>query len=304
VEDEDGATLAFGTDLEALKQQLRPRLQAKAAAAGRSLERSGATDWAFDTLPRSFEASQGMQVYPALSDEGTSVGVRLFPAEEEQHEAMLAGTRRLLQLTVAPSTRDFERVLPQDTKLTLARLPGTLEDCLAAAIDDLVVEHGGVAWDEAGFRALQQHVRYGLLARVEDVAETARRILLQASAVEHKLGAARIPAPARDDVRKQVSRLVRPGFVTATGAGRLPHVLRYLRAAERRLDKLPEDPLRDDELMGRVQSLEQAAGVLPAGRRVEIGWMLEELRVSLFAQQLGTAYRVSEKRVRREIEGG
>jgi ATP-dependent helicase HrpA len=87
--------------------------------------------------------------------------------------------------------------------------------------------------------------------------------------------------------------------VTEVEAGRLPDLLRYLAAAERRLDKLPTEPARDADLMDRVQRLERDADVTPGGRRVR--WLLEELRVSLFAQQLGTAERVSEERIRREL---
>jgi ATP-dependent helicase HrpA len=105
------------------------------------------------------------------------------------------------------------------------------------------------------------------------------------------------------DIHVQLSRLVFPGFVTATGAARLPDLLRYLEAIERRLDKLPEDPGRDRELVSRVRALEDQLLRIPRSDDVErIRWMLEELRVSFFAQQLGTAQRVSEPRVQREIE--
>jgi ATP-dependent helicase HrpA len=111
-------------------------------------------------------------------------------------------------------------------------------------------------------------------------------------------------------MRAQLSRLLPPGFVAATGAGRLPDLLRYLRAIERRLDKLPEDPTRDHALMVPVQRLERQYQELVAGRPPgrpapeadHIRWMIEELRVSSFAQSLGTAYPVSEKRILREID--
>jgi ATP-dependent helicase HrpA len=105
------------------------------------------------------------------------------------------------------------------------------------------------------------------------------------------------------DIHVQLSRLVFPGFVSATGAGRLPDLLRYLDAIERRLDKLPEDPNRDHELVHRIRTLEDELLRIPRAEDIErIRWMLEELRVSFFAQQLGTAQRVSEPRVQREIE--
>ena len=109
-------------------------------------------------------------------------------------------------------------------------------------------------------------------------------------------------------MRAQLSRLVGPGFVAAVGARRLPDVLRYLRAVERRLDRLGQDPRRDGELMERVHQLEdRLARTAPAGGEggegVErVRWMIEELRVSYFAQALGTAYTVSDKRILREID--
>ena len=98
--------------------------------------------------------------------------------------------------------------------------------------------------------------------------------------------------------REQLDRLVFPGFVTATGAGRLADLLRYLAAVRHRLDRLPEDPERDRVLLRRVRALQ--AETRPA---TPLAWMVEELRVSLFAQHLGTAQRVSEQRVRRALAG-
>jgi ATP-dependent helicase HrpA len=112
--------------------------------------------------------------------------------------------------------------------------------------------------------------------------------------------------PAYDDLRAQLAALVPPDVATAVGARRLPHLVRYLQAMQQRLDRLPQDPARDLALMDRVHAVEDAwhdaLDALPAGVGVpaplgEVRWMLEELRVSLFAQQLGTAHPVSEKRI-------
>jgi ATP-dependent helicase HrpA len=110
---------------------------------------------------------------------------------------------------------------------------------------------------------------------------------------------------ARQDVARQLGRLVYPGFVAATGAARLPHVLRYLRAASRRLERLPDNPAVDRDRMRTIHELEQAyERRRDSGRPLpEIPWLLEELRVSQFAQGLGTRQPVSAKRIRRAIEG-
>jgi ATP-dependent helicase HrpA len=186
------------------------------------------------------------------------------------------------------------------------------EDCLACAVDALMAGAGGPAWDEKGFAALASHVRERLAGTVVDVVRMVARILAEAPsvcrAVECSSSLARLPSLT--DVREQLAGLVHAGFVTQTGWARLPDVLRYLRAITRRLDKLPEDPVRDRDRMGAVQRLAQeyrdAVERLPAARRDDedvraVRWMLEELRVSLFAQGLGTAHPVSEKRIRKAI---
>ena len=142
------------------------------------------------------------------------------------------------------------------------------------------------------------------------------RILDAARSVEQllePLAAARALAPAREDVERQLRRLVFPGFVSATGAGRLADVERYLRAAVRRLERLPDAPAPDLDRMRAVHELEaEHARVLaawPTGRPLpaalrEVPWMLEELRVSHFAQALGTRGQVSSKRIRRALAEG
>jgi len=112
------------------------------------------------------------------------------------------------------------------------------------------------------------------------------------------------------DARRQLAGLVRPGFISDTGYEQLAHLPRYLRALGQRLDKMADDPYRDQANLARIQQVEQdyeaALARVPRGRRPgpelrQARWMLEELRVSLFAQQLGTAYPVSEKRVRKAL---
>ena len=137
----------------------------------------------------------------------------------------------------------------------------------------------------------------------------AQRILASAHEVESRLKSTTSPtlAPAVADIRAQLSRLVFPGFVTAAGFGRLPHLLRYLRAADRRLERLPDDPYRDTERMRQIQQVEakyvRARDADPSNPKIrEVRWMIEELRVSLFAQQLGTAYPISEKRIQKALD--
>jgi ATP-dependent helicase HrpA len=179
---------------------------------------------------------------------------------------------------------------------------------MAAAVDALVEEAGGPVWDGSAFAQLLTHVRGRIEAEVTRVVRQVAAVLGAAADVDRRLRgtSSLVLLPALTDVRRQVSGLVYPGFVAGAGAARLADLVRYLRAAAIRLDALPERPERDRQLMWRVelvqQSYDEALGALPPGRQPSpelagVRWMIEELRVSFFAQQLGTAYPVSEKRI-------
>jgi ATP-dependent helicase HrpA len=198
-------------------------------------------------------------------------------------------------------------------KLTLSRYrhgsaTDLFADCLAAAADDLIAANGGPVWDEAGFRRLLEAVRGELADATLDVVSRVERVLAVAGEVEGRLAELTNPAhgPATTDVRAQLDGLIYPGWVTASGRRRLPDLLRYVRAMVQRLDRLPGD------LAGDAERMESVAYVTDAWRQArdrrpgdaalaELRWTLEELRVSYFAQSLGTPQPVSEKRVLRAI---
>ncbi len=197
------------------------------------------------------------------------------------------------------------------------RLAGLAADCVTAAADRLLTSRGGPVWDEDGFRRLEEAARERLAPLAVAAARQAGEIVDATQALTELLdrldglgSAAPALQPAVADMRSQLARLVHPGFVTATGLARLPHVARYVEAVQVRLDKLRERPDRDRELMDRVRSAEAAyddvVAAMPPARRsepevVDARWLLEELRVSLFAQTLGTAQPVSEQRLRRTL---
>jgi ATP-dependent helicase HrpA len=308
-----------GKDLDALKRRLAPRMRAANAAAAPGLERDRVRDWDLGDLPRMVEERRGGRVvkgYPALVEESGGVAVRLLESEAEQAAAMWAGTRRLL-LEAIPSPVRF--VLGRQTnqaKLTLSRYrhgsaTDLFADCLAATADDLIAANGGPAWDEAGFKRLLDAVRQELPAATLEVVSAVERALAVAGQVEARLAELTNPAfaPATADVRAQLDDLIYPGWVTATGRRRLGDVRRYLRAMVQRLERLPGDLARDAERAESVarvtaawhRALDRAAG-RPDPALAEVRWMLEELRVSYFAQSLGTPDPVSEKRVLRAIE--
>jgi ATP-dependent helicase HrpA len=231
---------------------------------------------------------------------------------------MPAGTRRLLLTELPSPARQVVARLDPETRLAIAANPygsvrALLDDCAAAAVDALVAEHGGPVRDPAAYAALRQAVGHQLPDRTLAVARQVAEVLRLAHRVDEALRACTRPAllPACADVRQQLAALVRPGFVIEAGSARLPDVVRYLRAAQRRLEAVPTAVHRDAERMATVHRATAEVDALLAGlppeRRSDtdvrrVRWMLEELRVSLFAQELGTAFPVSEQRVRRAVE--
>ena len=309
---EGDRVLAEGKDVAELQRELRPRLRAVLSQAAAAITRSGLTSWNFGELPRVF--TEGTVVaYPALADAGDKVDVRLFETETAARAAMWAGTRRLILLGAPSPVKSIAGSLSTRAKLALSHNPhggvaAMFADCINCAADYLMAEAGGPAWDRDGFDRLSAAVRSRLHEVTADVVRRVESALRLAHAIETRLEDMRADAvrPAVADVRAQLSGLIYPGFVTATGYRRLPHLTRYLQGIERRLDKLPENPARDAANMAIAQQVEQAyrqaVQDLPATRRgdddvSEARWMLEELRVSLFAQTLGTLAPVSQNRV-------
>ncbi|MEV5484156.1 MULTISPECIES: ATP-dependent RNA helicase HrpA [Streptomyces] len=340
VVDERRRKLAEAKDLEALRLQLKPKTRAAiskafeqaaerpaggSAGEGRTAgpeQRTGLTSWTIGTLPRTFEtrrAGQPLKAYPALVDEGSSVAVRLFDTEAEQLTAMWAGTRRLILLNIPTNPAKFAQdKLSNQQKLALSRNPhgsiaALFEDCVTAAADRLIAARGGPAWDEESFRKLFDAVRADLVDVTLKTIQQVQEVLAAWQACERRLKETTFPSllPSLTDVKEQLAALIRPGFVTAHGAKRLPDLMRYLVAADRRLQQLPTNAERDRTRMAKVKEMQDEYAWLleqfPQGRPVpaaarEIRWMIEELRVSYFAHALGTAYPVSDKRIVKAVD--
>ena len=302
--------LAEGKDVAELQRELRPRLRAVLSRAAAGLTRSGLTSWDFGTLPEVFREGT-VVAYPALADAGAAVDIRLFETEAAARAAMWAGTRRLILLGAPSPIKSIAGRLSTPAKLALSHNPhgsvaAMFADCVNCAADYLMAQAGGPARDREGFERLSAAVRSGLHEATADVVTHVESALRLAHAAAARLDDSRMGQPAVADMRAQLSALIYPGFITSTGYRRLPQLTRYLRGIERRLDKWPENPARDAANMAGAQRVEQAyrqaLADLPPARRgdpdvTEVRWMLEELRVSLFAQTLGTAAPVSENRI-------
>jgi ATP-dependent helicase HrpA len=321
VESADGGEVARGKDLTTLQQRLTTSTrQAVAHAVAGDLERTSLRTWPDDLeeLPRVVERTvEGRTVrgFPAFVDAGGAVDLRVYATSAEQQSAMGPGIRRLVRLSATSPVKTIERQLDPRTRLTLGANPdgslsALLDDCADAAADVLVAEP---VWTRDAFAALHKRVAAALVPTTLDVVGRAEQVLAAAQQVQLLLPGQTAPAQADAiaDVRAQLDRLLPPGFVTATGPTHLADVARYLMAVHRRLERLPHTVQADRERMMRVHAVQDAyeelVRSLPPVRKAaaeirEIGWQIEELRVSLWAQQLGTPRPVSEQRIHRAID--
>lgn len=308
----------------------QPHRNAKGAAsvvATTVWERTGLTDWDAQlgeagTIARkvvSQVAGQQVSAYPALVDATTSVKLTVFRNESEQLAAHRRGIIRLLLLKVPSPSRYVLDHLNNKEKLVFTQNPhgsveSLIQDCSMAAVDKLVPE--ALPFSKAEFDALYERVRAELIDTVFQVTAIVEKVLSGTRRINKEIKSASSMAliNALNDVKMQLSQLVYPGFVAGTGYAQLAHLPRYITAIEQRLEKLRAGNLaRDNVAMLNVQTLEDeydaALDLLVSGMRTppllaSVKWMLEEFRVSLFAQELGTAYSVSEKRIRTAIKEG
>ncbi len=318
VHDETDAVVAIGKDLNEIKRQLRATLRAAVARATPVDERRGINTWDVGDLPRRVDTVRGghtVHGYPALLDDGDSVSLRVFTTPDLQERVMRGGVKRLLLLAVPVGKRALEAQLANRDQLMLARFaPQTASaiaaDCVAAVADRLVAEHGEV-WTTAQFDSLLATARPQLPLRSAIALRTAADIVAVAADIEEHMGKliSASVAPNVADVRRHLARLVRDRFVIAHGEHRLADVLRYVNGIKRRLDKLPENPAKDLHKLAEVRNVEREYSSLleslapgDVGQEVvDLGWMLEELRVSVFAPSLGTSRPVSTKRIVAEL---
>ncbi|CAN5404312.1 ATP-dependent RNA helicase HrpA [soil metagenome] len=314
---DDATELAAGPDLQALKRGVDAHLRQALAEATPVQAHTGLTAWTIGPLDRRVTASRrGIEVtaYPALVDEGTTVGVATFSTEPEQRQAHWLGTRRLLRLALPNPVRTADAQLGRHTKLALTRAPhpdvaAVIEDCTACVIDAILSERGGPVWTPEAFEALRIEVRERSPRLLGITARAVADLVTQGEAIKDRMRQPAPPGldPARRDIGRQLGRLLYPGFVTATGGDRLGHLRRYLQGVLVRLETMGRNPDRDAEHSALVADLEEEYHLLrpmrpgSAAALRQVRWSLEELRISLFAQGLGTAERVSEARIRDQL---
>ncbi|WP_437582383.1 ATP-dependent RNA helicase HrpA [Paramicrobacterium sp. CJ85] len=329
VTDDRGKTVASSKDLRRLQERLKSRTRASVArvAAARvpnRIERSGLTTWDVDELPRYVDTSQPGGVirgYPALVDNGDSVSIRVEASEADQRRAMPGGIRRLLILATPSPASYVQQHLTAAEKLTLSASPYSstaqlFDDCLVAVIDDVLfrVAPDGMVFTRAQFESIRDRVSSSVMDAMFETVSLVARTLAAARDAEKALSRATSMTvlPSLTDAKAQLAGLVFPGFVSRTGREQLQHLPRYAAGVAHRAVKLPDNPSRDRAWMLDVQKVtsafEKAGGTIPLEpfapeKIVKARWMLEELRISYFAQHLGTAYTVSPQRILKVLSG-
>jgi ATP-dependent helicase HrpA len=269
------------------------------------------TAWTFGQLPELMEIAKGGQTligFPALIDKGTHVEIEVFDEPDVAAARHRAGLRRLLALSLKEPIKFLERNIPDLTKMSVFYMPlGTAEELREQIIDvaiDRAFLEDPLPTDEVDFRRRLEVGRSRLNLIAQEVARQAHAVLVEYAAATRKLKDARPSREVVDDVQAQLQRLIGKRFVSTTPWAQLHHLPRYLKGITLRLDKLRADPTRDAQRMAELRPVEQRWLRTLADRRgavdarlTEYRWLLEELRVSFFAQELRTPQPVSVKRL-------
>ncbi|MET9486825.1 ATP-dependent RNA helicase HrpA [Nocardia sp. NPDC006630] len=319
--DAAGTLIDRSKNLAELKSRLATQVSKTVARATAAAERAPAAVWTSESLGtleptvRRQVGGQTITGYPALVPEGDGVAVRVLSSPAQQAAAMRTGTRTLLLNALPSSARAVTAGLPPADRLALSQNPygsldALIEDCRACAADQLIANAGGPVRSPEQFKALVEKVRPDFTSAVVQIVRLVVPVLAEAHRVRAALADSR-DREAAQDVTHQLDDLVFRGFVSEWGSVRLRELPRYLEAAKLRLEALPASANRDRAGMAELDRVHAAYDrlleLLPEGRRTgrditEIWWMIEELRVSLFAQQLGTPYAVSAKRIEKAID--
>lgn len=343
--DERGTRLGRGKDLAELQRRFATEARASVAEVSaripNALEREGVTEWEFETLPRHVDSVVGggpqrrgipanvatsvpkntVRGYPALVDEKGAVALRILATQAEQERLHPRGVRRLLRLATPSPAAYVQQHLTGVEKLAIATAPyastpALFDDCLAAVVDEVLAADAsaGMVFTRADFERVRDALSAAVVDAMFDTVKQVAAVLTAAREAERAIGAATqlsLLAPL-GDAKQQLSALVYPGFISATGRTRLRELPRYLRGIAWRVERLADNPGRDRVWMSEVQTATErylaAGGRLPLApysseALVHARWMLEELRMSLFAQPLGVGETVSLQRIARVLAG-
>lgn len=317
--------IAFGKDLDKLKEQLKTQVQQALSSLTEkksiSLEQDNLTDWNFGTLPHIYEAKQKnyvVKAYPTIIDNQNSVSIKLVDSKQEQQRLTKLGLRRLLILNIPSPIKYLHEKLPNKSKLGLyfnsfGTVLSLIDDCIACAVDYLIEKNNQTIENQEQYQQLLDYTKAHINETVVDIAKQVESILTLHFNINKKLkGRVDLSlAFALSDIKQQINNLIYKGFVAKSGYHRLNDIHRYLLAIEKRIEKLMQNASKDRQAMNTVEEVknlyENWLNSLTENQRlqqqvVNIRWMIEELRVNLFAQQLGTPYPISAKRIKQQID--
>jgi ATP-dependent helicase HrpA len=323
VVDEKGKLLKQGRDLNKLKEELQGKVKATIkSVAEKGIEQSNLTEWDFGKLPLGYEkkvANITIKAFPALVDHNKSVSIELFEQEQHAQAAMVNGISRLILLNIPTPLKYLQEKLPNKAKLGLYFNPfgsinDLLQDCIHGACLSLVKQFseqqlsGNLPRDQQMFKQCREFVRAEIADCVLAAAIKVERALSLRHDVSKKMKGS-VPLnviQSHSDVKQQCGQLVFKGFVTHSGLDQLDNIIRYLQGMLRRLEKLPIDPNQDRLKLIEVNKVNDAYQAILSKQRkdkpvpselLSTRWMIEELRISLFAQNLGTSVPISVKRI-------
>lgn len=321
VVDESGSVIDQGKSIPTLKRELAPKVQENISIVAADIEIQGATTWVFGDIPRTFEREVNGRVingFPGLHDDGGTVSLRVYSTEAEQESGMRSGTIALLTLNSNSPVSAYMRTLDQKSKLILAASPypsvlDLLQDAQRTAMAAIVDQRPEGVWSHEEFDQLLETARTLGTTQFNGIVRATIGTLEEWRHVERLIKDSTSVAllDALSDVRQQVAHLIYPGFVSGTGAQNIVHLQRYFKAISKRLTDLPYAVERDRTLQWQATTMEReyadTMAKLSGAQRDSaaaraIRWLLEEYRVSLWAQGLGTAVTVSDKRIRKALE--
>ncbi|MBY4867509.1 ATP-dependent RNA helicase HrpA [Burkholderia anthina] len=286
------------------------------AEAGATALYENLTTWSFGKLPELLEIrrrGQTLYGYPALVDRGTHCDVEVFDSPEEAARIHRAGLRRLFALQLKEPIKFLEKNLPGLREMAMQYMSLGTQDELRDQLIDTALDRAclqdPLPDDDASFHARRDEGRSRLNLLAQEIARLVGQILAEYAGLAKKLAQAKPFAQAHADIQQQLAALVGKRFVIDTPYVQLAHFPRYLKGIALRIDKLKADPARDakqsTELLPLVQQYQRAVsqrGGVADSRLAEFRWLLEELRISLFAQELRTPMPVSVKRLHKVWE--
>lgn len=313
---DEGREVARGEDLAQLQATLSAKVAQKLTTAASGITVSGQRSWTFPAIPAQVSLGKAITGYPSLVDEGSSVGVAVSDTKEKADRAHVEGLRRLLTLVNPDPTRWVVAHLGKTEKLALAdspypKVPDLLADAWLKASEQLAQAHGPAL----AVRSCEAFEQVAILVRQDQAVRTQRIVALAAealgSATQTRLALAQLPSnhPVRVDVTTQLENLLFDRFLSFTPDPWLEHLPRYCAATTLRVRDALANPARDARGAEQVEELENEFAALtdaePPGplrpEVEEIAFLLEEFRVSVFAQQLRTAVPISAKRIRKAM---